>query len=114
MNEKGFHLTLEALISLLLLISFLSIINSNNNVSFDEYYLLEKQNHLFKVWLISNNFSEEELISDLFFVFPGNCKVLLINSMKVFDDCESENTLFSVLFYFSEGKLNKIELGTGY
>ena len=83
-SNRGFYLSLEAVISFIVLVMIViaagSIAHSKNN----EIYILQKENDLLKVWFVDGLDSEMEMRSDFQFVFPNNCKILEVNGVMIF------------------------------
>jgi len=92
-RAEGFLFSLEALLALLLfallLLSFPKALFQKT--SLEELYVLQKADDLLKVWSVERNFSKEELLSDIAFVFPGNCVELLVDG-KALSSCNPSSS----------------------
>lgn len=86
MNCNGIHLTLEALLSLILLVLFISVpfySGEKNGKKLDGLYIIQKENDLLKVWMQEKELNEDVLKEDFEFVFPENNGVIEINGKKL-------------------------------
>lgn len=83
-SERGFYLTLEAVISFIILVMIVIAAGNVSNSKNNEIYILQKENDLLKVWFVDGLDSELEMVSDFEFAFPNNCKILEVNSIRIF------------------------------
>ncbi len=83
MNSCGLHLSLEAIFSLIILISLLVIPIQLREQNLDELYIMQKQNDLLKVWIRGRNLSKENLKSDFLFVFPNQKGLIEFSGEKI-------------------------------
>lgn len=112
-NSKGFYLTLEAMISFIVLVMIVIAAGNISNSKNNEIYILQKENDLLKIWFVNGLDSELEIISDFEFAFPNNCKSLEINGIRMFssemkcmgDAVSSSGTFINEVLQVSEIKL---------
>lgn len=108
--NKGFFISLEAIISLfifsLLLLSQISI----QNEEYIDLIILQQENDLLKIW--SKNFNQTEMIKDILF-FDNAC--LFINNKKVHDCTFKKNCVSSEAEILdNELKLHSVKIITCY
>ncbi len=107
---KGFTFTLEALISLMLLVMIISIPIEENKNDLEKIYVLQKENDLIKVWIKTKNFDEKELEKDFKKMFPFQKGEIIINGKKTeIKGKKGENEIKSNGFYY-ENELKKISV----
>lgn len=110
--SRGFAISFEALISLFAFFLLLSTIHAGGSTqaqSLKELYLLQKSNDLLKVWALKHDFSSEELLSDLAFVFPENCVVLKQNKIPL-NSCKATGSFISAKAKIFDSFLNLQEI----
>lgn len=110
-KEKGFSFTLEALISLIVLISVISVPIEGKENTMEKIYTIQKENDLIKVWIKTENFNEKEIKEDFKKMFPFQKGEIFIEGKKIeVDGVKAENALKNSGFYYSEGKLKEISV----
>lgn len=84
-NKKGFVFSIEATISLLVLILILLSLPSEKNTSLKELLITQQENDLIRVWASSDELliSQNDLISDSKKMF-GEKFTLYINEQKIY------------------------------
>ena len=83
MRSSGLYLSLEAIFSLIILISLLVIPTQLREQNLDELYIMQKQNDLLKIWVRERNFEEANLKSDFLFVFPNQKGLIEFGNKKI-------------------------------
>lgn len=81
------HLTLEALMSLILLVFFIAVpLQGGGDVEekLNDLYIIQKEHDLMKVWGMGEELNEEMLREDFEFVFPKKGGIVEVNGGKVF------------------------------
>ncbi|MDO8648059.1 MAG: hypothetical protein Q7R70_06645 [Candidatus Diapherotrites archaeon] len=109
--SRGFAISFEALTSLFAFFLLLSAIPASNSQAqgLKELYLLQKSNDLLKVWALKHDFSTEELLSDLAFVFPENCVVLKQNKIPL-NSCKATGAFITAKAGIFDSFLNLQEI----
>lgn len=84
MKPDGFALSLEAILSLLLLAGIASMASfEHQNNSLNELLLLQKENDLLKVWVKEKTFDLNGMKSDFEFVFPQKSGKIFLNGGEI-------------------------------
>lgn len=102
MQVKGFYLSLEAIISLLLL-SALIVMQTpeqETNTGLKELVILQKENDLLRVWLIQGSFNEKEMVEDFQFVFPNANGKITVDGKEIVIGKQEKNTVASSTLFF--------------
>ncbi len=83
--ERGFHLTVEAFLSLLFFGALVYAVLSPQGESpgLSELYVLQKEHDLLRAWMREKNFSLQEMASDTEFAFPQQGWELEVNGEKI-------------------------------
>lgn len=112
MNEKAAYLTIEAIISLLALTAIIASQNANNQVNLTELYQVQKQADLIRVWVISENLNQDEMISDVNSMFPEKKTAIEFedNLIELNKQKKYSNSIALKGFYWKNNKLNEIKL----
>lgn len=76
MNSRAFHLSIEAIFSLLVLALLLSMPLPAADAGLERLQLLQKQQDLLAVWLVGGDFGSAEMKSDFEFVFAGRAGII--------------------------------------
>lgn len=116
-SERGFYLTLEAVISFIILVMIVIAAGNVSNSKNNEIYIMQKENDLLKVWFVDGLDSELEMVSDFEFAFPNNCKILEINGMIIFTSkmkCEGNAVSSSGKFINEFLQVSEIKLTVFY
>lgn len=101
--SKGFHLSLEAVFSLVFLALVFSSVSIPKQDSFSDLLVLQNIDDLFKVWNMEKDFSKKNLEKDLFFVFPSQGFDLSINNQLIISNPkDSSKAISSKAFLYSE------------
>lgn len=107
---KGFAFTLEALISLMILVMIISIPIEESKNDLEKIYSLQKENDLIKVWIKTKNFNKTELEKDFKKMFPFQKGEIIIDGKKTEITGEKgENEIKSTGFYY-ENELKEISV----
>ena len=77
--NRGFYLSLEALLSLIALTALIAIPAGQPATTLDDLYVFQKENDALKVWAAQGLPGEEEMAGDVAFVFPGQYAELMVN-----------------------------------
>lgn len=83
MNNRAIYLSVEAIISLIILISILALPSESREQNLDDLHVLQKQNDLLKVWTMERDFSAANLESDFLFVFPQQSGLVEFENKKI-------------------------------
>jgi len=82
--ERGFHLSLEAFFSILLLLNLMALTLPFESQNLNRLSILQKQHDLFKVWLVTKTFDLKEMAKDFQKAFPGfSGKIILMQGKRV-------------------------------
>ena len=112
--RKGFYLSLEAGISLLILVFILvAAIGVGNNTDLKELYILQKENDLLKMWA-KEGISEKGMVSDFEFAFSGSCGFLEIDGKKSGGNCLGNSVASSAIFVDENLQKRKVTLNVFY
>lgn len=101
------HLTMEALLSLILLVFLITVPmqGKDSGEKLGDLYIIQKEHDLMKVWFLEGNFSTDVLVRDFEFVFPGKSGFVEVNGGKVFvGRLSSEKVVSSNGVFFVDGK----------
>lgn len=110
-KEKGFNFTLEALISLMILIAVLSVPVEKNPVDLEKIYCIQKENDLIKIWIKTKKFDEKEMQEDFKKMFPFQKGEITLKEKKIeVNGKNGANELKTSGFYFENGKLKEISV----
>ena len=112
MNENALYLSIEAIISLIALTALIASQNANNQVNLTELYQVQKQSDLMRVWIISENFEQDEMVSDLNLMFSEKKAIIEFeeNVIEINKGKKYENAVSLKGFYWKNNKLNEIKL----
>jgi hypothetical protein len=105
MNKNGMHLSIEALLSLILLAIILCIPLEEQKSSFEELAIMQKQHDLLFVWAKTGERNLAEMKKDFLFVFPEKCGCISLAQKRVFiETCISrgKNNLSENAIVFNE------------
>ena len=114
MNDNAFYLTIEAIISFILLASIISFpidVQKNTYERLGDLYIIQLENDLLKVWNLSEGINEEEMVKDFKFVFPEKNGLIEINGEEIFIGGKGgkENVATGGII-FADGILNEIKV----
>lgn len=92
-NKKGFVFSIEATISLLILVLILLSIPSEKSTSLKELLITQQENDLLRVWATPDELliNQDDLIRDSKKMFGENF-TLYINQQKIYDKQNTQNT----------------------
>lgn len=78
------HLTIESLLSLILLVIVIAvpIPERNDGKKLDELYIIQKEHDLLKIWFSEEGLEENEMINDFMFVFSEKNGKIIINGVE--------------------------------
>jgi len=106
--NKGFVLSMEAVLSLILFSLLFVSITPSPQISFKELIALEQANDLLKVW--SSNFEVNELKSDIEFMFNKNVTLKLDEIVIVESNLKNESISTSAKILDKNLKERNVEL----
>ncbi len=110
-KEKGFSFTLEALISLTVLILIISIPIEENKSDLTKIYSIQKENDLIKVWIKEGKFNEQEIKKDFKKMFPFQKGEIEFEGKKIeVKGVKGKNIIKNSGFYYKNEKLNEISV----
>ena len=110
-SGKGFSFTLEALISLTVLILIISIPIEENKSDLTKIYSIQKENDLIKVWIKEGKFNEQEIKKDFKKMFPFQKGEIEFEGQKIeLEGIKGKNVIKNSGFYYKNGKLNEISV----
>lgn len=99
--NRGFYLSLEACVSLILLIiAILAVAGVDPDTNLKEIYILQKENDLLKIWSRKCTFSESEIISDFNFAFPESCGKIEVDGIIISNNNCAGNSISSSAYFF--------------
>ena len=105
MQLKGFYLSTDAILSLLLLSALLAAQAPLEaaDVSLRELYVLQKENDLLRLWMVEGAFNENAMQRDFAFVFPGSSGKIVIDGREILVGKKGEEGTASSLLFFDSG-----------
>ncbi len=106
--NKGFVLSMEAVISLILFILLFISIPQPPQISFKELIAIEQANDLLKVWSV--DFKIDELKSDVEFMFNKNVTLIVDKVVLVKSELNNQSVSTSGIILDKALKERKIEL----
>jgi len=110
-KEKGFNFTLEALISLMILIAVISVPIEKNSADLEKIYVLQKENDLIKVWIKTKKFDEKEMKEDFKKMFLFQKGEIIVKEKKIEINGEKGlNELKTNGFYFEKEQVKEISV----
>jgi hypothetical protein len=111
LNQKGLFFSLEAVVCLLILVSFVSF-SAQKPVSFEALTLSMAQGDLFSVWALQPP-SESEMIADCKCIL-GSCEIVVDNSIILTTEKKINAISISAVFAYPNNVLKKITLTSYY
>ena len=108
--NRGFYLSMEAIISLIILVSVLALpfVSDRNNL--DSLYIFQQENDLLKIWAMDGEFNTGEMISDFEFLFSGKSGVLEIGDSRIEIGADFTGDAVSSTAYFYGYGLREIKI----
>lgn len=107
MNAKGLYASVEAMLSLLLLVAVLLSIQETEEPSLENLYLLQKENDLLKLWVKNGIPPKEEMVADFALVFPGKSGEIRVNESIISVGNYKGNEAMASEILFIDSQLNK-------
>ncbi len=81
-GRRGIHLSIEAMLSMVLLAALVAAPSSIQEQDFSSLQVLQKQNDLLGVWIKERDFSKETFSADFRVVFPTGCGSIEADNTK--------------------------------
>ncbi len=83
MNEKGFYILFDLVLSAIALIAFLSLVQANPTDGYSDLVLSQKSHDLLTVWAKERNFDLKEMKTDFELVFSGKSGAIEVGGKKI-------------------------------
>lgn len=107
---KGFYLSMEAIISLIILISILTVPLESERVNLMDVYIFQQENDLLKIWTIRGEFNAGEMTSDFKFLFRGKSGIVEIGGSKITIGSDFTGNAVSSTAYFYNYDLGQVKI----
>ncbi len=109
MKNKGAYSSVEAILSLLILLAVFLSAPATQEPSLERLYLLQKEHDLLKLWAKRGIPSRDEMIADFEFAFPGKSGEIRVNeSLTSIGKLGKEAVSAEMVFF--DSKMNRVKV----
>ncbi|RLG18090.1 hypothetical protein DRN67_04555 [Candidatus Micrarchaeota archaeon] len=107
--NRGFYLSTEAIISLLLLGALLALETPKEKPGLTELHILQKENDLLRTWLLEGSFDEKAMEQDFLALFPNSAGIISMDGKETIVGRRGSTAIASRLVFF-DSALEKHEI----
>ena len=108
--HRGIYLSVEAILSLLILAALLAVAAPAEKESMQELYIFQKENDLLKIWARDGLPPAEEMVSDFEFAFPQASGAIEIDGEAIEIGEQGGEDAVSASVYFFDEKMRRREI----
>lgn len=102
LNETGYYLSFEAIVSLALLGSLLAMPLHDSNTNLNDLHVFKKENDLLLHWAKTDSLNEETIEQEFKFAFPEKSGEIFWNGKKISIGKQGKESISSKAIFFDK------------